>query len=277
VSETSGEDPRVRPGPGGWLLIALAVGFATVLLVGPLCAIVWGAFSHGASAFAARLSAPVALRALGLTVLLAAVATAVNVVFGLAAAWALVRDPFRGRWLVNALVDVPFAMSPVITGFLVILLFGRGGWLRPLAEDLGIQVVFALPGMLLVTVFVSMPFVVREVMPVLAHLGVEQEIAASTLGAGPWRTFWSVTFPGIREALSYGMSLSFARALGEFGAVLVVSGSIGGETETATLFLFNALDERDETGAYAMALVLALLSLGLLLGIRALQGGRRAR
>jgi sulfate transport system permease protein len=274
VEETARGAGRSRPGAGGWLLIAIAIAYATLLLLGPLCAIVWSAFSNGLLVFAERITSPDALRALELTFLLAAGATAINLVFGLAIAHALVRDRFRGQRLLNALVDVPFAVSPVITGFLVVLLFGRGGWLRPLAEGLGIQFVFALPGMLLVTTFVSLPFVVREVMPVLAHLGVEQEQAASTLGANAWQVFWRVTLPGIREALFYGVSLTFARAIGEFGAVLVVSGSISGQTETATLFLFGALDERDTAGANAMAFVLAAASLSLLLGIRALQKRR---
>ena len=265
-----------RPGPVGVVLIALAVLYAAALLLGPICAIAWGAFSDGMGIFFALVVAPDAREALGLTCALAIGATAINTVLGVATAWTLARDRFRGQRLLNALVDLPFAISPVIAGFLVILVFGREGWLRPLAETLGVQIVFAWPGMLLVTTFVSLPFVVREVIPVLEHAGIGQEQAALTMGAGPWTTFRRITLPTIRGALLYGISLGFARAIGEFGAVLVVSGSISRQTETATLYVFNALDERDAAGAYAMALVLAAVSLGLLLGIRALQR-RRAR
>jgi sulfate transport system permease protein len=162
--------------------------------------------------------------------------------------------------LLNGLVDLPFAVSPVIAGFMLILLFGRHGWFTGLLDALNLRVVFALPGMLLATTFVSLPFVVRELMPVLRHAGLEQEQAAYTLGAGPWRTFWQITLPNVRWGLLYGISLTFARALGEFGAVLVVGGGVTKLTETSTLFIYRALDDRNEVGAYAMALVLAVIS-----------------
>jgi len=162
-------------------------------------------------------------------------------------------------------VDLPFAISPVIAGLMLILLFGRGGWLQALPDTLGIPIVFALPGMFLATAFVSLPFVVREVMPVLRHLGTEGEEAAYTLGASPWKAFWLVTLPAIKWGMLYGISLTFARALGEFGAVLVVSGGVSGMTETATLFIFRSMDDRNYAAAYAMALVLALISFALLM------------
>jgi sulfate transport system permease protein len=179
----------------------------------------------------------------------------------------LVRDRFRGRRFIDGLVDLPFAVSPVIAGFMIIVLFGREGWLTPLADAAGIKFVFSLPGMFLATAFVSLPFTTREVMPVLEQHGHDQEDAALTMGASSWQAFRRVTLPGIRWGLLYGISLTFARAIGEFGAVLVVSGSIAGLTETSTLFIFRALDERDAVAAYGMALVLAIISFTLLMAM----------
>jgi sulfate transport system permease protein len=249
-----------RPRAAEWLLIGAVLLYAAALLVGPLAAIAWGALARGVGVFVEEVTSADALSALRLTLVLGVAATAINVVLGTLVAWVLVRDDFPGKRLVNGLVDLPFAVSPVIAGFMLILLFGRGGWLAPGAEALGIKVVFALPGMLLATVFVSLPFVIREVMPVLEQLGLEQEHAAYTLGASRWQTFWRVTLPGIRWGLLYGVSLTFARAIGEFGAVLVVSGGVSGLTETSTVYIFRTLDDRNEAGAYAMALALAALS-----------------
>ena len=243
------------------LLIGVAVAYAALLLVGPLAAMGWNALAGGAGEFFRQVTSPDAISALKLTLLIAASSTAINTVFGLSVAWLLVRDKrFPGRGIVNSLVDLPFAVSPVIAGFMLILLFGRNGWLGPLAERLGIKVVFALPGMLLATIFVSLPFVIREVMPVWIQVGTEQEHAAYTLGASHLQTFWHVTLPAIRWGLLYGVSLSFARAVGEIGAVLVVSGNVSGLTETATLFVYRSLDDRNYVGAFAMALVLAVAS-----------------
>jgi sulfate transport system permease protein len=254
-----------RRRPVEWVLIGLVLFYALLLLLGPLASLVWGAFGEGVSRFLAELTTPDAVHALKLTLILSVAATVLNTLLGVTAAWLFVRDDFRGRRFLNAIVDTPFAVSPVIAGFMLILLFGRNGWLAPLADALGIKVVFALPGMLLATMFVSIPFVIREVMPVLEQMGTEQENAAQTLGASGWRTFWRVTLPGIRWGVLYGVSLTFARALGEFGALLVVSGSISGLTETSTLFIFRTLDERNTVAAYGMALVLALLSFSLLM------------
>ena len=242
------------------LLITVVVLYAAALLVGPLVAIVWGAVSHGAAAIARELGSASALHSLWLTLLLSAVATVVNTAFGGCIAWVMVREEFRGKRFLNGLIDLPFAVSPVIAGFMLILLFGRGGWLTPVADALGVKVVFALPGMMLSTIFVSIPFVIREVMPVLEHLGVEQELAAYTMGASRWRTFFHVTLPGIRWGVLYGVSLTFARALGEFGAILVVGGGVARLTETSTLYIYRSLDDRNEVGAFAMALVLAAVS-----------------
>jgi sulfate transport system permease protein len=247
------------------LLIGGAVAYAALLLVGPLVAMAWNALAGGAVEFFRQVTSADAMSALKLTLFIAACATAINTVFGLSVAWLLVRDKhFVGRGIVNSLVDLPFAVSPVIAGFMLILLFGRTGWLAPVTSALGIKVVFAVPGMLLATVFVSLPFVIREVMPVWIQVGMEQEQAAYTMGASALQTFWHVTLPAIRWGLLYGVSLSFARAVGEIGAVLVVSGGVSRLTETATLFVFRSLDDRNYVGAYAMAVVLAAISFAIL-------------
>jgi sulfate transport system permease protein len=265
------EEAGARPAGAEWVLIGAALLYAAILLAGPLVALAWGAFSEGVGAFVEQVRTPDALNALKLTVLIAVAATALNTLLGVAAAWLFVRDHFRGKAFLNGLVDLPFAVSPVIAGFMLILLFGRDGWFTPVADALGIKVVFALPAMLLATAFVSLPFVIREVMPVLAQLGTDQESAAYTMGASPWQAFLRVTLPGIRWGLLYGISLTFARSIGEFGAILVVSGGVHGLTETATLFIFRSLDDRNEVGAYAMAVILALVSFALLFGMEFLK------
>ncbi|HJQ68662.1 MAG TPA: sulfate ABC transporter permease subunit [Blastocatellia bacterium] len=254
-----------------WLLIALVVLYAAALLIGPLVAIFWTAFGDGISAFWREVTSRDALESLKLTMILAVAATAINTVFGMAVAWVLVRDDFRGKRIINGLVDMPFAVSPVIAGFMLILLFGREGWFEPIGEALGIKVVFAVPGMLLATIFISLPFVIREVMPVLAQVSEDQENAAYTMGASAWQTFWHVTLPSIRWGLLYGVSLTFARAVGEIGAVLVVSGGVSGLTETSTLFIFRSLDDRNYVGAYSMAVVLAAISFVILMAIESLK------
>lgn len=206
--------------------------------------------------------------ALWITLLLAGVAVIVNTVFGLAVAWTLARQRFRGRHLLNALIDLPFAVSPVVAGYMFILLFGRNGWLAGVSQAFDVKIAFALPGMALATIFVSLPFVVRAVVPVLQAVGTDQEEAARTLGASGWQTFWRVTLPSIRWGVIYGVSLTTARALGEFGAVFVVGAAIIGATETATIFIFRALDERLVAQAYAAALVLICLSIALLVLIQ---------
>ena len=212
------------------------------------------------------------LSAFGRTLLIAVIVVLIHAICGTAVAWVLVRQNFRGRRVLNGLIDLPFAVSPVVAGYMLILLFGRSGVLAPLTEALGIKVAFALPGMLLATLFVTLPFMVRELMPVLAAFGVEQEQAAATMGASGWQTFWHVTFPALRWGFIYGLTLTFARALGEFGAVLVIGGGVQGQTETATLYIFRALDDRQYVGAYSAALVLGLISLILVLGADMLRG-----
>lgn len=256
---------------GEWALIAIVVLYAAGLLLAPLVAIVWGSLAEGLRAFAREMTSPDAISSLKLTMEMAVAATAINTLFGVCIAWVLVRDKFWGRRILNGLVDMPFAVSPVIAGFMLILLFGRSGWFTPLIDALGIKVVFALPGILLATVFISLPFVIREVAPVLSQVSIEQEDAAFTIGASRLLTFWHVTLPAIRWGLLYGISLTFARAVGEIGAVLVVSGGVSRLTETSTLFIFRSLDDRNYVGANAMAVLLAAISFVILLAIELLK------
>jgi sulfate transport system permease protein len=255
-----------------WLLIGIVVAYVAVLIFAPLAALVAGAFSGGPGAIVAALSEPDVLSAFWRTLLISVVVEIVHVLCGTAVAWILVRHHFRGRRILNGLIDLPFAVSPVVAGYMLILLFGRTGVLAPLTDAIGLKVAFALPGMILATLFVTLPFMVRELMPILAAFGVEQEQAAATMGASGWQTFWHVTFPALRWGFIYGVTLTFARALGEFGAVLVIGGGVQGQTETATLYIFRALDDRQYVGAYSAALVLGLISLILVLGADTLRG-----
>jgi sulfate transport system permease protein len=248
-------------------LVAVVLLYAAGLLVAPLVAIVWGSLAEGAAEFMRQVTSADAVSALKLTLLMAVAATVINTLFGMCIAWVLARDNFRGKRILNGLVDMPFAVSPVIAGFMIILLFGRTGWLSPVTDAVGIKVVFALPGILLATIFISIPFVIREVVPVLNQVSRDQENAARTMGASPWQTFRHVTLPAIRWGLLYGVSLTFARAVGEIGAVLVVSGGVSRLTETATLFIFRSLDDRNAVGANAMAVVLAAVCFVMLMVI----------
>ena len=239
--------------------------YALFLLGSPLAAIVNGAISSGIGVLLRQMVSAESLHALRLTILLGIAATILNTIFGLALALVLARDPFRGRRLIDGLIDLPFAVSPVIAGLMLLLLFGRGGWFTGIVDAFDLRIVFALPGMLLATVFITFPLVARELLPVLRHHGTDQEMVARTLGAGSWRTFREITLPNIRAGLLYGMLLTFARSVGEFGAVLVIGGGVMRLTETSTLFIYRALDDRNEAGAYGMALTLAGLSLGMIL------------
>lgn len=243
------------------ILLAVTLIYAAVLVAAPIIAIFSGALQEGIGSVWAAITARDALLALRLTFVLAILASAINVVLGVMTAWVLVRHRFPGRALFNALVDLPFVVSPVIVGFVIIVLFGRQGWLR----DLPVQIAFSWPGMLLVTVFVSLPFVVREVMPVLASLTKEQEEAAYTLGANRWRVFRRIIFPGIRHGIIYGLVLTLARSLGEFGAAAVAGGGVQGVTETATIYIFRSIHDRNDIGAYSMAILLGVISVVTLL------------
>jgi sulfate transport system permease protein len=215
------------------------------------------AFENGFAAAWASVTTPEAIHAFWITILITAIVVPANTIFGIACAIVIVRHRFRGKGLLNALVDLPLALSPIVVGLSFLLLFGTGGWLH----DVPFDVVFALPGMVLATIFVSLPFVVREVVPVLREIGIEQEQAASTLGSSSWQTFRRVTLPAIRWAVAYGVVLTTARALGEFGAVSVVSGRIVGKTETMTLHVEERFQSFDYVGAYAASVVLALLAI----------------
>ncbi len=263
-----------NPNQQGWLpkiLIASAVGYLALLVLVPVAAIFASAFASGLGAFIDALNQPDVLHAFWLTAILAVGAVLINAILGTVVAWVLVRHKFTGRSFLNGLIDLPFVVSPVIAGYMVLLLFGRQGWFVSFINATGLKIAFALPGMLLVTIFVSLPFTIRELMPVLRHIGVEPEQAAYTLGASGWQTFWRVTLPGIRWGLLYGITLTLARALGEFGAVLVAGGAVQGQTETATLYIFRALDDRMYTGAYAAAVVLAAFSFIVLIGMEVLR------
>ena len=237
-------------------LAAAAIAYVALLLLLPLIGIVTKAFEPGVSIIGDTLSSPDVQHAFLLTGIITVITVAV-----------LVRQRFLGRSLMNAVVDLPFALSPVTVGLAAVLLFGTGGWFTDFVAARGIQVLFALPSMVLVTIFICIPFTIREVVPVLEEFGLDEEDASRTLGASIWQTFRRVTLPNIRWALLYGVALSTARSIGEIGAVLIVSGTISGKTETATIYIFSALEERLEAQAHVVALVLASVSILLLIGI----------
>lgn len=255
-------------------LITLALVYVTLLLLAPILGIVWTSVRGGLAIITETFARADVRHAFWLTAIITAVTVVVTSVLGLVTALVLVRDRFPGKRLLNAFVELPLAVSPVTVGLMVVLLFGTGGWFAPFFTARGIQIVFALPSMVLVTVFICIPFVIREVGPVLEEVGTSEEEAARTLGAGPLQTFFRVTLPNVRWGLLYGMALSTARALGEIGAVLIVSGSIQGQTETATLYVFRALEERQEASGYAVALSLAAISILLLVGIETFKNRR---
>jgi sulfate transport system permease protein len=243
----------------------VALGYLAVVLIGPLSMVFWRTFEHGFANFWTTVSDPLTVHAFELTLLITAVAVPLNTVFGIGCALAIVRLRFPGKGLVNAFVDLPLALSPVVVGLSLFLLYGRGGWFYGFFARHGVQILFALPSMVLATVFVSMPFVAREVVPTLREIGVEQEQAAYTLGASRWQAFWRVTLPAIRWAVIYGVVLTSARCLGEYGAVAVVSGRIEGKTETATLRVQDQYENFNLGGAYRISLVLAALAVVVLL------------
>ena len=249
-----------------WTLIAIVVGYVAFLIITPIAALAFSALEKGIGASMQSLNHPEVLTAFWNTLWISLVVVVVHTIFGTIVAWVFVRHRFPGRNLINGLVDMPFAVSPVVAGYMLLLLFGRNGILAPVMDALGIKVAFAMPGMVLATLFVTLPFMIREVIPVLKAFNMQQEKAAATLGANAWQTFWRVTFPALRWGMIYGITLTFARALGEFGAVLVIGGGEQGRTETATLFIYRALDERQYIGAYSAALALGLFSLILVMG-----------
>jgi sulfate transport system permease protein len=244
-----------------WIVTAMALGFVGLFLIVPLVAVFTEAFSKGFDAYTAAITTDDALAALRLTLLAAAIAVPANVVFGVAAGWAIGKFQFRGRQLLMTLIDLPFAVSPVISGLVFVLLFGRQGWLGPWVIDHGFQVVFAVPGIVLATIFVSFPFVAREIIPIMEATGTEEEEAARVLGAGGLQMFVRVTLPNIKWGLLYGVILATARAMGEFGAVSVVSGHIRGLTNTLPLHVEILYNEYNAQAAFAVASLLACLAL----------------
>lgn len=238
-----------------------ALGYLAALLAFPVGLVFWRTFENGLGPVWNAATNPEALHALWLTVVIALIAVPANTIFGVICALVIVRGRFHGKTLLNALVDLPFALSPVVIGLALYLVYARTGWFGGWLVDHGINVIFALPGMILATIFVSLPFVVRETVPVLREIGTEQEEAAWTLGASPLTAFFRVTLPAIRWGVTYGIVLTTARAIGEFGAVSIVSGSIAGRTETLTLHVQQRFQGFDLTGAYTASVELALLAL----------------
>jgi len=241
-------------------LRAIALVYLAVILVGPLVIVFWRTFQDAGAAWDA-LATPETINAFKLTLIITAIAVPVNTVFGIVCALAIVRKRFWGKGLLNAFIDLPLALSPVVVGLSLFLLYGENGWFGGWLSDHGIQVLFALPAMVIATIFVSLPFVAREVVPTLREIGDEQEQAAFTLGANGWQTFWRITLPSIRWAVIYGVILTTARCLGEYGAVAVVSGRLQGQTETATLRVQERWEAFDVAGAYAISIVLAMIAI----------------
>jgi sulfate transport system permease protein len=243
------------------LLILIAVAFMLVFLLLPLAVVFTEALAKGMQTFFVAITQPEALSSIRLTLLVAAMVVPMNIVFGIAAAWAMARFEFRGKALLGALIDLPFSVSPVIAGLIYVLLFGAQGWFGPWLNAHGIRIIFAVPGLVLASVFVTLPFVARELIPLMQAQGSEDEEAARVLGANGWQMFFRVTLPNIRWALLYGVLLCNARAMGEFGAVSVVSGHIRGLTTTMPLEVEMRYNEYDYAGAFAVASLLAMLAL----------------
>jgi sulfate/thiosulfate transport system permease protein len=248
-------------------LVGVALLYVVVLIVAPLAGIVYYGLRSGFGVISDTFSQSDIAHAFYLTFLIMLIAVAVTTVFGIVVAFVLARDHFPGKSLVSALVNLPLAVSPVVVGLMAVLLFGRGGWFEPFFTARGIQIMFALPSMVIVTIFISIPFVIREVVPLLEELGMDEEQAAWTLGASRLQTFFRITLPNIRWGLFYGMALSAARSIGEVGAVLVVSGQLQGRTETATLYILRAFDQYQADRGYVVALTLAAFSIVLLMTI----------
>ncbi|HEY7935171.1 MAG TPA: sulfate ABC transporter permease subunit CysW [Solirubrobacteraceae bacterium] len=248
----------------------VALGYLALLLLAPVAMIFYRTFEHGLSPVWEAVTAPNAQHAFWLSIEIVAIAVPLNTVFGIGMALLLERGHFWGKTLLGLVIDLPFAISPVVVGLSLVLVYGKTGWFGDWLTEQGFQVIFSLPGMVIATAIVSLPFVARETMPVLRELGVDAEQAAETLGASPWQTFWRVTLPGIRWGVVYGVVLTTARALGEFGAVSIVSGRIEGQTQTLPLYVQDRFENFDSTGAYTAAVVLALLALATLLAMNLL-------
>jgi sulfate transport system permease protein len=259
-----------------WILITIALLFALVFLLLPLVNVFAQAFSKGWRVYVRALTEEDSRAAIKLTLQVAAITVPLNVLFGLAAAWAIAKFNFRGKSMLNTLIDLPFSVSPVVAGLMYVLLFGLQGHFGQWLADHDLKIIFALPGIVLATMFVTFPFVARELVPIMEATGSEQEQAALTLGANGWQTFWRVTLPSVKWALLYGIILCNARAMGEFGAVSVVSGHISGMTNTMPLHVEKLYNEYNTAAAFAVASLLALLAL-VTLGIKTLLEWKQAR
>jgi sulfate transport system permease protein len=254
-----------------WGLRALGLGYLLALLLAPVGMIFYKTVEHGLAAPLEAITTPNAIHALELTLLMVAIAVPLNTVFGVACAILLVRHRWRGNVVIDSVINLPFAISPVVIGLSLFLLYGLGGWFAGIGEA-GFEILFAVPGMVLASVFVSVPFVVRETVPVLREIGTEQEQAASTLGANAWQTFWRITLPAIRWGVAYGIVISTARVLGEFGAVSIVSGKISGQTETLPIFVSKQFEQFQYPAAYAASILLCLLAFSTLLAMNLMKG-----
>lgn len=265
------ESPFVK-----WTLIVVALGFCLVFLLLPLVNVFAQAFAKGLNYYRSSLTEPDSWASIRLTLIVAAISVPLNVVFGMAAAWAIAKFEFKGKPILITLIDLPFSVSPVVAGLMYVVLFGLQGFFGQWLDDHNIKIIFAVPGIVLATVFITFPFVARELIPVMQATGTEQEQAALTLGANAWQTFWHVTLPSVKWGLLYGIILCNARAMGEFGAVSVVSGHIAGQTETMPLRVEKLYNEYNAPAAFAVASLLALLAL-LTLGIKTLLEWRQAK
>lgn len=260
TEQTATKPARQRLSPAALALIGVGVIGALLIIVMPLLVIFAQAFSAGWQVYVANLTHPDTLHAIGLTLLTAAIAVPVSALFGVAAAWLVTRFDFPGKRLVSAFIDIPFSVSPVVAGVMYLMLYGSRGWLGSWLDAYGIQLMFNVAGVILVTIFITSPFVARELIPFMEAQGSEEEEAATSLGASGWQTFWRVTLPNIKWALIYGVILCNARAVGEFGAVSVVSGNIRGETNTLPLHVELLYQDYNATGAFAAASLLALIA-----------------
>ncbi|MEA5569303.1 sulfate ABC transporter permease subunit CysW [Anabaena sp. UHCC 0399] len=257
---SGGVKPKQAGDWGRTILIGAVVAYFVLVLLLPTLYVFIGAFSRGIAPFFATLTSRDFTQAVRLTALAVAIAVPFNVVFGLCAAWVIARRRFPGRTLLLSIIDLPFSISPIVTGLMLVSLYGRNGLLGPLLQSLDIRVIFAFPGIALATMLGGMPFVAREVIPVLEEVGTQEEEAAKTLGASEWQTFWRVTLPSIRWALLYGVILTTARAMGEYGAIAVVSSNLIGRTQTLTLYVEGAYRNYDSQSAFAASVVLAGLA-----------------
>jgi sulfate/thiosulfate transport system permease protein len=248
-----------------YLIRYVALAYIFVLLIVPVTVILWRTFQPGFGQFLDWIGTPAAQSALNLSLLVVAIVVPLNVVFGIPTALVLARNRFRGKGVLQAIIDLPFAVSPVIVGVALILLWGSAGALGFVEKDLGFKIIFGLPGIVLASIFVTLPFVVREVEPVLHELGTDQEEAAATLGSGWWQTFWRITLPSIRWGLTYGIVLTIARTLGEYGAVIIVSSNLPGKSQTLTLLVSDRYNRGAEYGAYALSTLLMTVAVVVLI------------